>query len=57
MPFLIFTCEHCGEEVNLFLRASQIGEPVLCPACNREIKSQGVEETDSTPSLPGKGPT
>lgn len=57
MPFLIFLCEHCGEEVNLFLRASQVGEPVICPNCQKEIKSKGVEETDSTPPPPGKGPT
>lgn len=57
MPLLVFTCEHCAEEVSLFLRASQVGKPVTCPNCQKEIESQGQKETNDTPSPTGSGPT
>ena len=57
MPLVIFICEHCGEEANLFLRASQMGKPVTCPNCQKEITSKGETETSATPSPSDKGPT
>ena len=57
MPLFTFICEHCGEEVNLFLRASQIGEPVSCPHCQQIITNLGTEEAGAAPPPHGKGPT
>jgi DNA-directed RNA polymerase subunit RPC12/RpoP len=43
------TCEHCGEEANLFLRQSEVGKPAACPKCGKEMRGEAEKVDEAAP--------
>jgi putative FmdB family regulatory protein len=49
MPMYTFRCPTCGNEFELFLRASEALRGVQCPACGQHTLQQAADGSAAAP--------